>query len=76
MYTLSWILTKWPKLNSGFFSEKNIISSNQPINIYSNEVKNRHVQFGDPPVQERFVTANTLLWLPHRESLSVMITRL
>ena len=33
------------KTNQLIFSE---ISSNQTININSNEVKNRHVQFGDP----------------------------
>ena len=42
-YVLSCILRKWLKLNSLFFLKQNIISSNQVINNYSYEVKNRHV---------------------------------
>ena len=30
-----------------------IVSYNQAIIIYSNEVKNRHVQFGDPTSSEK-----------------------
>lgn len=48
LYALSWILIIVKLLNSGFFLSKNIVSSNQAINIYSKKVENRHVQCGNP----------------------------
>ena len=47
MYTLSWILGRWLKLNIRLVYEENI-SSNQVIINYSNKVNNKHVQFDDP----------------------------
>ena len=61
---------KWLKLNSCIFLKQNIISSNQEISNYSNEVKNTHVQFGDPTsLGKTYKQHMCTLWLLHKQCM-------
>jgi len=64
-----WILKKWLKLNSGMHLEINI-SSIQAINIYSNEVKYRHVQFGNPTRPLKSYNSKCTFMVFHRKCMA------
>lgn len=57
-----------------FSKVKYIILSNQSINSYSNEVKNRHVQFGDPTSLGKGSNGKCTLWLTFRKCMEKSFT--